>query len=142
MVNLIAVLGAAIASMVLGFLWYGPLFGKMWMELSGFKKEDIGKMKMSAQMGYVGAAITSLVMAYILALFLEVRTAPISIFIGAFDISLTAFATAFLIWFGFIATVSLGSVLWENKPFKLYLLNNAYNLLNLLVMAAILVSFP
>ncbi len=28
-VNLAAVLVAAVASMVIGFLWYGPLFGMM-----------------------------------------------------------------------------------------------------------------
>ncbi len=30
-INLLAVVVCAIASMVLGMLWYGPLFGKKWM---------------------------------------------------------------------------------------------------------------
>lgn len=138
MVNLLVVLGAGIASMVIGFLWYGPLFGKMWMELSGFKKENMDKMKNSAQMGYAGQFVASLVMAFVLAVFIsEVKGIPPES--SKFWWALT---TGFLAWLGFIATTTLGSVLWEGKSVKLYLFNNVYNLLNLLVMATILVSFP
>lgn len=34
-VNYLAILVAAVLSMVLGFLWYGPLFGKEWTKLMG-----------------------------------------------------------------------------------------------------------
>ena len=34
-VNLLAVLAAGIVPMVVGALWYGPLFGKRWLELMG-----------------------------------------------------------------------------------------------------------
>ena len=33
-INYLAVLVAAIASMALGFLWYGPLFGNQWKKQS------------------------------------------------------------------------------------------------------------
>ena len=133
MVNLIAIVGAAVASMVLGFVWYGPLFGKMWMALSGFKPSDMEKTKTKAQKGYMAMAVTSLVTAAVLSMLL---TASASMTLAA------GLMTGFWAWLGFIATVSLGSVLWENKPVKLYLLNNGFNLLNLLVMAAILTAFP
>ncbi|MEK6955996.1 MAG: DUF1761 domain-containing protein, partial [Nanoarchaeota archaeon] len=45
---------------------------------------------------------------------------------------------ALWIWIGFVATVTLSSVLWENKSYKLYLLNNGYNVVNMVVMAVIL----
>ena len=35
LLNIWAVLGSMVASIVFGFLWYGPLFGKPWMRLSG-----------------------------------------------------------------------------------------------------------
>ncbi|HLD39833.1 MAG TPA: DUF1761 family protein, partial [Candidatus Nanoarchaeia archaeon] len=35
MANYLAVLVAAIAAYVVGFLWYGPVFGKKWMALMG-----------------------------------------------------------------------------------------------------------
>ncbi|MDO8488446.1 MAG: DUF1761 family protein [bacterium] len=34
-VNYLAILAAAVLSMVLGFLWFGPLFGQTWMKLMG-----------------------------------------------------------------------------------------------------------
>ena len=33
--NWIAIIVATAAAMVIGFLWYGPVFGKAWMALSG-----------------------------------------------------------------------------------------------------------
>ena len=42
-VNYLAVLAAAIASMVIGFLWYGPLFGKQYMALMKFDNKKLNK---------------------------------------------------------------------------------------------------
>lgn len=49
-VNLVVVFGAAVASMVISCLWYGPLFGKLWMKEMGMKgtmsdaaKQDMAK---------------------------------------------------------------------------------------------------
>lgn len=36
----LAVLAAVVANMVLGFLWYGPLFGKSWRAAVGKTEED------------------------------------------------------------------------------------------------------
>lgn len=38
-INYLAVLGAAMASMALGALWYGLLFGNTWVGLSGMTPE-------------------------------------------------------------------------------------------------------
>jgi len=35
-INYLAVLVAVVLQFVLGFLWYGPLFGEPWMEMVGF----------------------------------------------------------------------------------------------------------
>lgn len=44
-VNLWAVLGAALATMAIGFLWYSPaLFGKPWMLAMGYDAEDKAKI--------------------------------------------------------------------------------------------------
>ena len=37
-----AVIVATIVPFVLGYLWYGPLFGKAWMAASGVTKESMG----------------------------------------------------------------------------------------------------
>ena len=134
MVNFLAVGGAAIASIVLGFIWYGPLFGKQWMSIMGLKPSDMEKMKTGVQTSYVGGLVSSLVMSYVLALLIEGMNT--SAFYG------NAYGLALAIWLGFVATVTLGGVLWENKPWHWWLLNNGYQLLSLLLMAGILVSFP
>ena len=130
-INYLAVLGAALFSIVLGSLWYGPLFGKLWMKLSGHKPSDAAKDKMG--MLYALATIGSLVQAYVLAHSL--------IFASAYTNTTglpSGLVAGFWNWLGFIAPVTLGDVLWYGKPWKLWILNNAYYLTSLLVMGAIL----
>jgi len=129
-VNWLAVLVAAVVSMFVGFLWYGPLFGKQWMRLMGFGKKDIDKAKQKGMAkSYVTNFIAGLVTAFVLAVFIS------SLGMSGWDNGLTA---GFWIWLGFLAPVMLGSVLWEGKPFKLYVLNTSYWLINLLIMGMIL----
>ncbi len=126
MVNYLAVLVAAIVGMVVGFIWYSPkVFGKMWMKLSGVNPKD-----KPDKINMVWAFISQLVMAYVLALFVQA---------GNLNASLQ---TSLLIWLGFIGTITLGSVLWQGKSWKLWFLNNAHNVVSIMVMAAIIAVWP
>lgn len=130
-INFVAVLIATIANMVIGMLWYGPLFGKQWLELMRIDpKKQMEKMKSKIPLSMLGAFIAALVMSYILSYSVDYAEAKSAID-GAVH--------SFWVWLGFIATVTLGSVLWEGKPVKLYLLNAAYHLVTLVVMGVILV---
>ena len=62
-VNWIAVLLGGVLSMVLGFLWYGPLFGKLWLRTIGKRADEL---KSSAGM-YILAFVAALATAYVLA---------------------------------------------------------------------------
>ncbi|WP_298509458.1 DUF1761 domain-containing protein [uncultured Kordia sp.] len=42
-VNWIALAVAALSTLVIGFLWYGPLFGKAWMKETGITEEQAQK---------------------------------------------------------------------------------------------------
>ena len=44
-VNFLAVAVAALAPMVIGGIWYGPLFGKLWMSAHGYTPERLEVMK-------------------------------------------------------------------------------------------------
>ncbi len=46
-----------------------------------------------------------------------------------------------MVWLGFIATVTLASVLYEKRSVNLYILNNAYQLVSLAVMGAIVAAW-
>ena|SRR3989338_5116441 len=136
-INYLAVLSCGVISMVLGFLWYGPLFGKLWMSLSGMSLERIeaakggGSLKMWK--GYTLSFVGSLVMAYVLAHALVFASS----YLDASGIS-AGLTAGFWNWLGFIAPVTLGGVLWEGKTWKLWVLNNAYQLLLLLIMGVVL----
>ena len=131
-INYWAVLAAAVANMLVGSLWYGPLFGKQWKKLMGFSAEDPKSMKMKASTAMVGGLVTALVTAYVLAHFADVW--------GALDTA-GAFALAFWIWLGFVATTQLAGVLWEGRPGKLFFLYTLQSLVSLVVIAWILVAW-
>jgi len=126
-VNFTAVLAAAIAAFVLGMLWHGPLFGKMWMRLEGFTAKSMKAMPLSMVVGF--AAL--IVMATMLAVLMNV--------ISVSDMR-SALKLASAVWLGFIATVMLGGVLWEGRKLQLYLFNAFYQLASILLMAAVIVS--
>ncbi len=133
-VNYLAVLVAAIASMVVGYLWYGVFFKKSWMAMMGYTSETMGTMKMKANTAYAIQFVASLLMAYVLYhgltfgnYYLEMEPGISGAVVGSF-----------WMWLGFIVPVSLGVVLWENKPWKLWAINASHYLVSLIVMGVIL----
>lgn len=129
-VNYLAVLVAAIVGFFVGFVWYAqPVFGKMWMQWSGISDKKMKDGKKSMGLLMLGGFISQLVMAYVIAMLVG--------FTGATTF-VTGMITAFWAWLGFVATVLLGSVLWEGKPFKLYILNAAHYIVVMALMGGIL----
>ena len=82
---------------------------------------------------YLMAFVGSLVMAFVLSHALEFA----SDYLNTSGVS-AGLQTGFWNWLGFIAPVTMGSVLWEGKSWKLWTLNNAYHLVNLLIMGVII----
>jgi len=130
-----AVVVSALANMGLGSLWYGPLFGKQWMALMGITHESINAQKVKNEMwkAYALAFVGSLAMAYVLHHVMVLASS----YFGTNGIQ-TGLSSAFWSWLGFVAPVTLGSVLWEGKPWKLWWLMNSYYLLALLIMGSII----
>jgi len=129
-VNYVAVLVAGIANLILGMVWYAPrVFGAAWMRMSNITPEmaERGKKKMPL-MAFV-AFVAGVIVAYVLSFF--------AIAWGVFDV-IGALDVAFWTWLGFMAPVLLGSVLWEQKPVKLYIINAGYWLVSLIVIGQIL----
>lgn len=128
--NYVAILVAAVLGMVIGALWYGPVFGKQWMALSKYTAEDMAKAKAQGMAGaYVLSFIGLFVMSFI--------TAHVVFYANA----ATAFTGAlfgFWMWLGYVATTLLNTVLWDKKPWGLYVLNAGHYLVVLLVMGALL----
>jgi len=127
------VLIAAIATMVVGFLWYSPLlFARPWMVLMGYDPEDKAKleeMRKGAGKSYGISFVASLVSAFVLGKIIAVTTV---------NSALYGMKVGFAVWLGFVTTVQLTDMLFSRRPAKLYLINTGYQLVCYLAMGTIL----
>jgi hypothetical protein len=136
-VNYLAVIAAAVAAMIVAFVWYSQaLFGRMWLKIIG--KENLGtdeqeQMKKDVTPHFVIMFAGTLVGAFVFALFtrwLHVYTAFQGMQVG------------FWAWLGFIFPVTLGAALFSGKDkdlvWPLFLIQAGHTLAGMLVMGAIL----
>ncbi len=129
-INYLAVFIAAASTMILGFIWYGPLFGKQWAKMMGMDtKEKMAKVKKEAPKLYGISFVLALLTAYVLAHVLS--------FANAHTISDGA-QGAFWAWLGFVMPVQATNAMFNNKSFKLFSIDTGYQLVCFLVMGAIL----
>lgn len=131
-VNWLAIVACIVAAMVLGFLWYGPLFGKRWLDLMGWgskSPDELKAMQAAAMPGYGVMAVGAAVMALVLHAVLHATEAAS---IGA------AVGVAALLWLGFVATSTLATAMFSHENKQLWALNQGYVLVQMVVFAAIL----
>ena len=125
-VNYLAVVLATAASYIIATIWYGVIFSKLWVKLTG-----ISDMK-PAPLNIVLVLIGSLVMSYVL---------YHSLVFGGAYLKMNGIKGClmggFFNWIGFIAPVTLTTKLYEKKPWGLWLLDNGFWLISLLVMSLI-----
>src|SRR5689334_22209366 len=127
--NYFAVLVAAIISGAIGALWYGGLFRKQWMSLMGLSTESMKGMKLSGKSAMGINLVADLVLAYVVAHFVAMLNIVDAV--GAWQF-------AFWAWLGLMMPIILGSFLWEAKSLKLVVINGAYRLVQLVVVAMLL----
>jgi hypothetical protein len=135
-INYLAVLVAAVAYFFIGAIWYMVLFGKPWGKLMGFdklskKEQDAKKKTMGRSMvfNFLAVLLTTYCMAF------SVASGASFYHVSGVVLGLQ---TGFWIWLGFIVTSQINIVLWDGKPFKLYLINVGYYLVSYLAVATIL----
>ena len=125
-VNYLAVIAAAVATFLLGGLWYSPaLFGKAWQREAGVTEERMKSANMTLIFGLT--FVLSLVAAWVFALFLGPRP-PLALGLGAgFSAGLCWVAASFGI-----------NYLFERKSLKLWLINGGYHTLQFTIVGLIL----
>lgn len=129
-VNYVAIIAAAIISMILGFLWYSPiLFAKPWMSLMGYTGERMKEAQKGMLKLYGVSFIVTCISAYILYHVMVMSTNYFGY--GAMQ---TAITSAISMWLGFIMPVQLTDVLFGSKKLQLFLINTGYQLASLLAM--------
>ena len=105
-VNYFAIVVGAVLSMAIGAVWYGPLFGKKWLEIVGATAEDLeARKKMQAAAGplYVVQFVLTLFQVLVLAHLIADTTR-----VGGLERSLW-------IWAAFVIPTLAGAVMWTNE---------------------------
>ena len=129
-VTFFPVLAAGIVSAVIGFVWYHPrVFGSAWMRMSNITPEMVERGKKRMPLFAFLAFLASMLAAYVMNYF--------GIAWGVYD-WIGAIELGIWSWIGFVAPAMLGQVLWEQKPFSLYLINAGYWLVSFVAMAIVL----
>ena len=137
-IHLVAVLVAAVANFILGFIWYTPLFGKAWakemgVDLATAPKPTSGEMAK----GLIMMEIGNFLMAYVFASnSMAWSFVPGVKEMGPMGNVLNA---TFLTWLGFYLPGDLSRVAWEKASWKLFGINTGYHFFILLVAAIIII---
>jgi len=138
-ISMLAVAIAVIANFVFGFLWFTPIFGKIWAKEMKFDMTN--KPPMSTMLkGMIFMVIGNFLMAYVFAHNMAVWD-PTTWGLAPSPMSATSSAlmAAVFTWLGFYFPVDLGSVAWEMKSWKLFFINTGYHLISLVIAAFVLV---
>ncbi|OGG50902.1 hypothetical protein A2704_05970 [Candidatus Kaiserbacteria bacterium RIFCSPHIGHO2_01_FULL_54_36b] len=126
------ILAAGVANVIIGWIWYHPkVFGTTWMRLSNITPEMAERGKKKMPVSIIVSIIAAMIMAWAMNY--------IGIAFQIYDWVGAVFELALWSWLGFVVPVMLGSVLWEQRPLKLYFINVFYWLVSFIVMALILV---
>lgn len=131
--SLLAIVFSGLSAVVISYIWYHPkLFGTYWMSASGITAEQAEKGKKRMPLLLIGGFLTAMLVAWVMNF--------VGIALGIFDWVGAVFDLALWVWIGFAAPILFGSVLWEGKPFRLFLVNAGYWLVVLIAMSLILLS--
>lgn len=133
--NYSAILVAVVANFFLGFLWYTPLFGKVWARENGFDT-SIKPAGGAIAKGMIINVIGNFLLAFVFAHNIGAWT-----FVPGMDVMSNTgkiMNAAIFTWLGFYVPVDLNAVAWEKKSWKLFFINTGYHLAMLLVAATIL----
>ena len=109
-VNWLAVLVATIINMVIGFLWYGPLFSDLFLRLIGKREEEIEGSPIVYLLGFVMGLVTTYVLAVI------IGSAGVTTWWGGA-------VTGAVVWIAVGALTSANTILYEDRPVGLWLLS-------------------
>lgn len=132
-VNYLAVIVGAVLSMVVGAIWYGPLFGNKWMEIIGVNpssQKARKEMQESAGPLYAVQFVLTLLQVLVLAYLIADTTK-----VGGLE-------RAIWIWAAFVIPTLAGAVMWTNDSGKLkwarFLIQGGYQLVIFIVFGLLL----
>ncbi|MDD5318470.1 MAG: DUF1761 domain-containing protein [Candidatus Pacebacteria bacterium] len=131
--TLLIVLVCAVIAMVVGGVWYGPLFGKKWMKIAVRDAGDIEerkKMQKASMKLYIIQFVLTLLQVFILAFYVNTFR------------NFSGVQNAFLIWLAFVMPTVAGASMWNNDSKKIkwsrFLIQAGYQLVMFIIFGLIL----
>ncbi len=134
-INFIAVLVAALAAFVVGFLFHGPLFGKLWMKLAHIHptgNEKFSDMVPQMLWNILANMFTAVALAVVYLYAID------SAYIA--EGALGGICVGLTVWFGFTVTATSMDVIWMGRSPKLWLFEVVSSGVVFAVMGAIIAS--
>jgi len=127
-INHLAVLVAVVLQFVLGFLWYGPLFGEAWMGMVGLDMATIEADPAGAE-EWISNIISAVVSMYVLAwLYTKI---PVTSLVQGLLIGL-------LLGFAFVLLSTMVSGMFAKNPYGLAWITGGFTMLGLALGGAVL----
>ncbi len=131
-INYWAIIVCGVLAMVMGSIWYGPIFGKLWMKLtgaSGMSEAECKEMRKKAMPLYLVQFILTLFQLFVL-------------------VHLTGYSatggmlSALWVWAGFVLPTVAGACMWTSEPrpmaWKRFFVQAGFQLVSFLVFGAVL----
>lgn len=134
-INVWTVLAAAVAGMLVGFVWYAKwAFGPLWLKHKAWSDEALRAKKEGKPMWptWLSMSVSTLASAFILA----------AVFNSLVVMSLWGIlATAFLLWLAFVVPVKLAEYLYGADTLPFFLVSVGHDLVKILIMSVIVGLF-
>ena len=134
-INYLAVILAALSSMLVGAVWYTPkVFGNLWMRETGVTPSGDAK---DAVRPIVVTVIVSFITAWVLA-----GAAWISLDFYGGSFLVNTLVPAVILWAGFTAARFITHDAFEGRPTGLTVMNIAHELVTIVIMAVLIGVWP
>lgn len=128
-ISWLGVLVAVVASQIIGFLWYGPLFVKPWMAGLGKTQDEMAQSGSGLPQAIIGGIVASILSALALAIILTMSDTP--------DVE-SGIKIGLLASIGFVASNLVSGGMFEGRNPTVTWINVGYAVVSLTVMGAII----
>lgn len=129
-INWLAIIIATVVAMIIGSIWYGPLFGKKWLKLVKLTKKDTKDWKVPM--------LTMLIMALIQAFVVSHLIVYTAYFYPEMGRTAVGIITGFWLFMGVALPLVLSSNLFAKRDISLSYIEAGNQLVTLLAIGAIL----
>ena len=125
--NYLAIIVSSVIYFILGAVWFGPFFGKLWLKLIGLSltEED----KKNAPFIFVKTFILDFIITFSVAILINLIQ-PTTI--------LSALKISLLIGAGFVVAPFLGNFMYAKRSIKLFFIEAGYHVVCITIVAIIL----